>query len=73
MQAWIAEFGWETILNKRGSTYRQLSDEQKQSLNAGTALQLLVDNPSMIKRPILSNADQTLVGFNAALYQTFIN
>lgn len=77
-QAWLAEqlaqFGWETIVNKRGTTYRQLSDEQKHSLNNDTALAILQEAPAMIKRPIVifTNTQGTtdaLVGFKEADYQ----
>ncbi|NMS64034.1 ArsC family reductase, partial [Vibrio parahaemolyticus] len=53
----VSEFcralGWEQVLNKRGTTYRQLAQEQKDTLNEENAIALLVENPAMIKRPIL--------------------
>ncbi len=45
--------GWESVLNKRGTTYRQLSDEQKKSLDEKSAVALMAEMPAMIKRPIL--------------------
>ncbi|MFV0575571.1 MAG: ArsC family reductase [Vibrio sp.] len=62
------QFGWETVLNKRGTTYRQLTDDQKASLNEETAIPLLVEHPAMIKRPILVTNDKSLIGFKAAEY-----
>lgn len=57
--------GWEQILNKRGTTFRQLSDEQKQNLDKDSALRLMLEQPAMIKRPILIHNDQYYLGFRA--------
>ena len=62
------ELGWELVLNKRGITYRQLTQEQKDSLNEQTAITLLVEQPAMIKRPILKVNDQLHIGFKADQY-----
>ncbi|GMQ47371.1 ArsC family reductase [Vibrio sp. 10N] len=63
------QLGWEQVVNKRGTTYRQLTQEQKDSLNQETAIALLVEHSAMIKRPIL-NVDGTLhIGFKAEQYQ----
>ncbi|CAM4228759.1 ArsC family reductase [Vibrio astriarenae] len=63
------ELGWETVVNKRGTTYRQLSDEQKQTLNESSAIELLVASPAMIKRPILEVEGKLHIGFKADQYQ----
>lgn len=73
---WLAQMlenhGWETLLNKRGTTYRQLSDEQKTNINNTKALALLSEFPAMIKRPILQQNDTVVIGFNATqLEETF--
>lgn len=60
--------GWENVLNKRGTTYRQLSQEQKDSLNEQNAIALLVEQPAMIKRPILLVDGQYHLGFKAQQY-----
>ena len=60
--------GWENVLNKRGTTFRQLSQEQKESLNEQTAIELLVEHPAMIKRPILLAGNQYHIGFKADQY-----
>ncbi|MCY7296362.1 ArsC family reductase [Alteromonas sp. a30] len=64
LQKVIEANGWETVLNKRGTTYRQLSDEQKADIDAAKALTLLSEQPAMIKRPILQKDDATVIGFN---------
>ena len=68
LASWVAEFGWDTVLNKRGTTYRKLDENIKQSLNADTVTEVLLANPSAIKRPILSTQKTTLIGFNADEY-----
>lgn len=69
---WLEEVeaivGWETLLNKRGTTFRQLTDEQKESLNRETALALMHEAPAMIKRPLLIHQDHHIVGFKDAQY-----
>ncbi|HCH4903713.1 TPA: ArsC family reductase [Vibrio parahaemolyticus] len=65
--------GWEQVLNKRGTTFRQLTQEQKDTLNEENAIALLVDNPAMIKRPILNVDGQLHIGFKADQYATIFN
>ncbi|WP_217542441.1 ArsC family reductase [Vibrio metschnikovii] len=62
--------GWQNVINKRGTTYRQLSPQQKESLNETTALPLLLDQPAMIKRPILRIEKLLYVGFSTDDYAT---
>lgn len=68
LQEWLDELGWEAVLNKRGTTYRALPDEQKASLDAQSAFELLMEQPAMIKRPLLEVDGQRVLGFNNALY-----
>jgi Spx/MgsR family transcriptional regulator len=63
-----AHIDWQDLVNKRGTTYRQLSDEQKQNLDKESALALLVEQPAMIKRPVLVHNGQYHLGFKAAQY-----
>ncbi|MBO1254882.1 ArsC family reductase [Alteromonas sp. 5E99-2] len=67
------ELGWEVLLNKRGTTFRQLPDEAKNNLNASKAIQLMLDNPAMIKRPILCHNEQYLCGFAISAYEEVLN
>ncbi|MGF1680473.1 ArsC family reductase [Photobacterium makurazakiensis] len=64
-----AQLGWEAMVNKRGTTYRQLSDEQKAGLNQETAIELMLEFPAMIKRPLLVHNDSYHLGFKPAQYQ----
>lgn len=60
--------GWELMLNKRGTTFRQLTDEQKQGVDKSAALALMLEFPAMIKRPILIHNDNYFIGFKADQY-----
>ncbi|WP_319781562.1 ArsC family reductase [Oceanisphaera sp. IT1-181] len=68
LKAWLAQLGWEAVLNKRGTTYRALTEQQKTDLNSETAFELLLAQPAMIKRPLLQVNDQLYLGFNDTLY-----
>ncbi|MEP0356475.1 ArsC family reductase [Paraglaciecola sp.] len=60
--------GWEQMLNKRGTTFRQLSDEQKQNIDKESAMALMLKHEAMIKRPILIHNDNYFIGFKADQY-----
>jgi Spx/MgsR family transcriptional regulator len=64
-----AALGWEAMLNKRGTTYRQLDDAEKATIDKDKALALLEQYPAMIKRPILLNGDSFYIGFKPAQYE----
>ena len=68
LDGWIAEHGWEIILNRAGTTFRALPPEAKTDMDAGKAAALMLAQPSMIKRPVLDLGDRTLVGFKPDLY-----
>lgn len=65
---WIATLGWDTLLNKRSTTWRQLPEEQKSTVAAANVLQLLQQHPTLIKRPILTTENQVIVGFSELQY-----
>lgn len=60
----LQQLDWEKVLNKRGTTYRKLSDEEKQNVTADNVAELLVEQPAMIKRPIIQSDDQMILGFS---------
>jgi arsenate reductase (glutaredoxin) len=65
--AWVAKRGWEAILNRAGTTFRKLSDIEKEGLDEAKAVRLMLEQPSMIKRPIVEGAKGgLLVGFKEA-------
>ncbi|MCW1936521.1 MULTISPECIES: ArsC family reductase [Pseudomonas] len=69
LEKWCNEHGWQTILNRAGTTFRKLDDAQKADLDQAKAIELMLAQPSMIKRPVLDLGDKTLVGFKPDNYQ----
>lgn len=58
------------VLNKRSTTWRQLDDEEKENLDANSARELLLAHPTLLKRPLLENGDEILVGFRDGDYDS---
>ena len=69
LRSWVSEHGWEVLLNKRSTTWRNLPDETKQNMDEVLALHVMEDQPTIIKRPVLETATQRLIGFKEADYQ----
>jgi arsenate reductase (glutaredoxin) len=69
LRVWCAQFGWEKVLNRAGTTFRKLPDAAKANLDQDRAIALMLAQTSMIKRPILEAAGQRLLGFKAEAYQ----
>ncbi|MFC3212967.1 ArsC family reductase [Novosphingobium panipatense] len=63
LEAWVANVGWETLLNRAGTTFRKLPEEDKQDLDAARAVAIMVAHPSTIKRPVVEHPGGLLVGF----------
>ena len=72
LQEFVARLGWEALLNKRGTTYRAHSEAAKQGLDEPSALQLMLEQPALIKRPLLRVDDTYLLGFDEARYQALL-
>ncbi|MDO9624164.1 MAG: ArsC family reductase [Pseudomonas sp.] len=68
LDKWCNEHGWEIILNRAGTTFRKLDEAQKADLDQNKAIELMLAQPSMIKRPVLDLGNQTLVGFKPERY-----
>lgn len=70
LSAWLQQKQWDEIINKRGTTWRKLSDEDKTDIDPAKAIRLMIANTSLIKRPALNVAGKLYLGFDEALYQT---
>lgn len=68
LDGWIAQVGWEPLLNRAGTTFRKLPDADKADIDAGKARGLMIAHPSMIKRPVLVDGDRVEVGFKPERY-----
>jgi len=71
VQGWLKDLDWETLVNRKGMTWRNLSDERKaQILDADSATDLMLENPSVIKRPVLQGVGPVSVGFSSDAYSS---
>lgn len=69
LQRWCAALGWETVLNRAGTTFRALPDADKAGLNKDRAIALMLAQPSMIKRPLLDRDGTFTAGFKPDVYE----
>ncbi len=72
LEGWAREVGWEVLLNRAGTTFRKLSDAEKGGLTESKAIDLMLAQPSMIKRPVLEVAGKLLVGFRPEQYEALV-
>ncbi len=70
LEGWARKVGWETLLNKAGTTFRKLPDADKDGLTESKAIRLMLAQPSIIKRPVLEAGGKLLVGFKPEQYET---
>ena len=70
LERWTRQVGWESLLNRSGTTFRKLPPASKEGLSENKALALMLEQPSMIRRPVLETADgKLLVGFKSEDYK----
>lgn len=70
IQSWLRDVPWDILVNRKGTTWRALSDAKKAAVtNEKSAAALMIESPSIIKRPVLVTANKTHVGFSGELYQ----
>lgn len=69
LEGWARVVGWETLLNRGGTTFKKLPEKAKEGLSEKKAIALMLDQPSMIKRPVLDAGGSLLVGFKPADYE----
>ena len=69
LEGWSGKVGWELLLNRAGTTFRKLSEADKEGLTQKKAIALMLAQPSMIKRPVLEAGSRLLVGFNLTEYE----
>jgi arsenate reductase (glutaredoxin) len=70
IQAWLHDVAWDVLVNRKGTTWRALSDERKTAITDDkSATALMIESPSIIKRPVLVTANKTHIGFSDDLYK----
>jgi Spx/MgsR family transcriptional regulator len=68
LEAWARVVGWESLLNRAGTTFRKLPDADKADIDATRAIALMLAQPSMIRRPVLDAHGTLIVGFRPETY-----
>ena len=68
LKIWSDTVGWETLLNRAGTTFKKLPDKDKANVTEAKAIKLMLAQPSMIKRPVLDLGGKLLVGFKPEVY-----
>jgi arsenate reductase len=68
LKGWMRHIDWDQLVNRRSTTWRSLPENQRDQLSADTAIQLLLDNPTLLKRPLLAVNDTIALGFDATVY-----
>lgn len=68
LKGFCKTLGWESLVNRRGTTWRKLEDSAKEDLNESKAIALMIENTSLIKRPVITGGKEMLVGFNPDTY-----
>ena len=72
LKEWIGKVGWEPLINRSGTTFRKLSDGDKENLNERKAIELMLSEPSMIKRPVMEISGRVIVGFKPDIYESVV-
>lgn len=73
VEEWVAVVGWEALFNKRSTSFRNLTDAEKNDINEKKAIALMVLYPTLIKRPVLVGGGKVNVGFKEAEYKAWFN
>ncbi len=68
LRGWVAQLGWEVLLNRGGTTFRKLPEAEREGLDEARAIRLMLAQPSMVKRPVLAVGGALLVGFKPEVY-----
>ncbi|OAN93539.1 arsenate reductase [Marinobacter sp. EhC06] len=72
LSRWEKALGWEALVNRRGTTWRKLPEEVRDTISAQSAHSIMLENPSIIKRPVVERGDEVRVGFNAAEWAAWL-
>lgn len=72
VNTWLKAVTWDTLLNRKSTTWRQLDETQRDNIDAKNAIQLMLSSPTIIKRPVLVKDDLVLVGFDEIHYKTLL-
>ncbi|CRI67945.1 Protein yffB [Thiocapsa sp. KS1] len=72
LRAWVEELGWETLVNRRGTTWRKLPEEVREGMDAEAAIRVMLETPSIIRRPVLDTGEVRHAGFSETDYERLL-
>ena len=72
LERWAGRISWETLLNKQSLTWRKIADVDKSDLSKSKAMALMIENPTLIKRPVFEHEDYIAVGFSEKRFGDFL-
>lgn len=72
LRAWVEELGWDALLNRRGTTWRKLPEAVREQIDEASAIDIMLAQPSIIKRPLLDTGSQRLLGFKDSDYAALL-
>ena len=70
LEGWVKQLGWEKVLNKASTTWRELPEKEKASVDEKKAAALMLSHPALVKRPVLDQGGKLTLGFKPAVYET---
>ena len=72
LRAWVAELGWEALVNRRGTTWRKLPEDVREGMDAEAAIRIMLETPSIIRRPVLDTGEVRHAGFSETDYERLL-
>jgi len=69
VQQWLDSLGWETLVNKRSTSWKALDEDKRKNMDTESAKAAIIESPTLIKRPLLDTGNSLNVGFKADQYQ----
>ncbi len=73
VQAWITELGWQNLVNRRSTSWKALDPAIRETMDAKSAVGVILQQPTLVKRPLLDTGHERFSGFSAADYQRIFN
>jgi len=72
LRGWVDELGWEALVNRRGTTWRRLPDEVREQMDTEAAIRIMLETPSIIRRPLLDTGELRHLGFSETDYERLL-
>ena len=73
VSSWLQELDWQTLVNRRSTSWKALDPKQRETMDADSALAAIMEQPTLIKRPLLDTGHERFTGFSAADYEKIFN